>query len=105
VGGVFQLLDGLIAWVASNAELAGKFAVKPTPDAEGGFVNLFVVRLIADLAIGDTGNLGLVTHRALLVLNPSIDLLPEFDKTRSGKRNAVNPGYKSLSPAVNKSML
>jgi hypothetical protein len=92
VRGVFEFRG---AWVISIAEFAGEFGLKPTPDAESGFVNLLVMRGVAYLAIGGTGNLGIVTHRALLGLKLRIDLLPAFYNTGRGKRNAVNPGYKS----------
>jgi hypothetical protein len=64
-GGIFEFLDGLIAWVAPNAKLAGKFALKPTPDAESGGVNFIVMRYATYLAIFDVdvGKLGIVTHR------------------------------------------
>jgi len=91
-GGIFEFLDGHIARVKSIAKLAGQFALKPMPDAQCGGVNFIVMRDAAYVAIGDVGNLGIVTHRALLVLKPSIELLPGFYKVRGGKRNAVNPG-------------
>jgi hypothetical protein len=54
------------------------------PDAESGRVDLIVMRGVANLAIVDVGILGIVTHRALLVLKPSIDLLPGAYNTRFG---------------------
>jgi hypothetical protein len=85
-GGIFEFLDGLIAWVASIAKLAGKFALKPTPDAESGGVNFIVMRYATNLAIVDVENLGIVAHRRSLVLKPSIDLVPEFYNTGFGKQ-------------------
>jgi hypothetical protein len=65
-GGIFEFRDGLKGRVVSVAKLAGKFALKPMPDAESGGVNVLVMRDAAYLAIVDVGNLGIVTHRRSL---------------------------------------